>query len=398
MKKMNIKIHYILFVILLGMAAPTHVQGQFLKKLKKSVEEKIAQKADEKTDEILNGTNGNTSSTKKETEKSTNTQSETKTPPSVPNQKKASTTYPVGTEGSVITYTSPSSDFIDITIQSHKGLPRYGALYFVRGTTKPTDNKAYEKLMELQFLEQTYADINRSKLTKSNSSQQEKGQEFKNSEFAQHHLLQLAGYASSDKVLKEYFCDPEAKSPCNFYNPAGERKHIAYWGGAGKNEFAQNRSYTSFVKNYLEPLQEWSRTFYANGSETVYYVNRALVSEKYDFKNKGYWINNIFSLVGSSFMLHHSEFLPFTENEKALANNAKKHFVPIDPSMAKTLNLQQRSPVFAVLKVKVSPKLSNPTHVAWEYELEDSIIEIYRDAALTNKMGEIDLKTLQSKY
>ena len=392
MKMTHIKTKTVLVVALLGLLAPISVQGQFLKKLKKNVEDKVVKKASEKTDELLNGSEEKTTTPQVENPTS-NPPSEKKT---IQGNNPVSTSKKQGPEVNatdILTYKAPSKDFIDVVIQSHKGLPRYGDLYFLRGTTARTNNKAYEALLELKLLKETFKDMDQTKLTKHGSSDLAE----KNSQFAQFHLLTLAREVFTDEKLQEYFCDPEAKAPCNFYNTAGDRGHVSHWGGTGKNEFAQNRSYTGFIKNYYGALQEWSETFYKDGSEIAYYVVRAAVADKYDFKNKGYWIGNIFG-IGGDFILHYSNFLAYTENEKALKHQSKKAFLAVDSNKAKEFNLQSRSPVFVVFKVRVTPSVQSPTHVAWEFELEDSKIEVYKNPALTNKIGEMDMKTVMLKY
>lgn len=397
MKMKNVKIKLTLVLFLLAFAIPATTHAQFFKKLKKNVEEKIVQKASDKTDELLSGKEDEIEMAESEGLKPSPTSKNKNTQTSKTSQKPTKKKSPAINDANVITYRAPSTDFIDVVIQSHKGLPRYGDLYFLRGTTTPTNNKAYETLVEFKFLKDVYDDMDRSKLTKYDRAQTG-DQKTKNSLFAQRHLLTLAGFTCSDAVLKEYFCDSDAKISCNFYDQAGDRKHLGHWGDTRNNEFAQMRSYSGFLKKYFQPLEDWSQTFYKDGSQIAYYVGRAMVSEKYDFKNKGYWINNIISMIGGSYMLHHSEFLAYTESGKALKTSGKKFFVAVEPPKAKELNLQQRSPVFAVLKVKVFPKVQNANHVAFEYELESQIIEIYRDASLGQKIGEIDLTTLVSKY
>jgi len=369
---------------------PISTNAQFFKKLKKSIEDKVAETANSKTDRILNGED-NTASTGPVVQ----------SPPKVGSNNPADQAKPVNVKNTgqnqdqeVLRFSAPSKDFRDIVIQSHKGLPRYGALHFKRNTHKLITNKAYKAILEMRFLEETFKDMDRVKLTKNQNSTGDLSK--RNSEFAQNHVRILAGETLSDDKLKDYFCDSEAASPCNFYNPSGERINVSYWGGMGNNEFAQNRSYAGFVKNYFDTLKDWSKTFYAGGSDVAYYVAKGLVAEKYDFKEKGYWIGNLFS-IGGDFILHHSNFLPYTENEKAIRHQRKKIFLPIDAQKAKNYKLIPRSPVFVVFKVRVNPKPYNMTSVNWEYELESPIIEFYKDVALTDKMGEVDINSANLK-
>ncbi len=387
MKIKLIKTNAVLIVTVLGTLMPVSAQGQFFKKLKKSVEDKIVKTASDKTDKLLNG-NGAAASVP---DTKPGPVSDNKTSQSEKVDKKAP--FAVNDQN-ILTFKAPSKDFRDVVIQAHKGLPRYGDLYFLRGTTTPTMNKAYEALLELKFLENTFKDLDRSKLTKHQNISGDL--EKKNSVFAQNHLLILARETLSDEKLQEYFCDSEAKSPCNFYNSAGERSRVSYWGGTHNNEFAQNRSYTKFIKNHYGTLQTWSNSFYEDGSQIAYFVARGTVAEKYDFGNKGFWIVNIFS-VGGDFILHKSNFMAYSENEKTLKNYSKKVFLPVEPTAAKAFNLIERSPVFVVFKVKVTPNVTSPTHIAWEFEMEDTIMEFYKDSPLSQKMGESDIRTIKFK-
>ncbi|WP_157491597.1 hypothetical protein [Maribacter thermophilus] len=385
MKIENIKIRFVLLFAITGFMVPSAVHGQFLKKLKKNVEDRVVEAAGEKSDQLLNG----------ETETTVNdnvkTGTDTKT---TPTQTMAKKVDPSLQDQEVIRFKAPSKDFREVVIQAYKGLPRYGELHFKRNTHKLITNKAYKALLEMRFLEETFNDMDRSKLVKNQNSTGDLSK--KNSEFAQNLVRILAGETLSDDRLKDYFCDFEAASPCNFYHPSGERISVSYWGGTSTNEFAQNRSYTTFVKEYFDTLKKWSQTFYTNGSEVAYYVAKGMVAEKYDFKEKGYWIGNLFS-IGGDFILHQSNFLPYTENEKAIRHQRKKIFLPMDADKAKTYKLIPRSPVYVVFKVLVNPKPNNTTSVIWEYELESPIIEIYKDVALTDKMGEVDINSTNLK-
>lgn len=385
MKIKNTKAGLILLFAIMGFMAPNSVNAQFFNKLKKNVEDKVVGVAGEKSDQFLNGETETTVNDNVKTGTATKT---TQTGTLVKKEE------PSLEDQEVLRFKAPSKDFRDVVIQAYNGLPRYGELHFQRGTNTVVTNKAYKALLELKFFEDTFKDMDRSKLTEHQNMTGDLSK--KNSEFAQNLLLTLGRETLSDEELHEYFCDSEAKSPCNFYNPAGERMHVSYWGGTSKNEFAQNRSYTTFVKDHFEALTTWSKTFYTNGSEVAYLVTKATVADKYDFKNKGYWIGNILK-IGGNYMLHDSNFLAYTENEKNLKNADKKIFLPMDANRAKTYNLMNRSPVFVVFKVRVTPKVSASTQILWEFELESTTVELYKDIALGDKLGEVDIRTVTFK-
>ena len=305
---------------------------------------------------------------------------------------------PIGTIGQnsgkkTITYESPSKDFIDITIQSHNGLPRFGDLYFHRGVTPPVNPNTYKGLVEMKYLAAAYADIDKNKIT-SGGGVNNNDVKINNSNFSQQHLLQLVGKLGTEEFLKKYFCDASnTTTPCTFIDANGKRKHIGRWGNS-TNQFQQMRSYKAVVTNYLDELQNWSKTFFKDDQEIVYYVSRSMIIDKYDFKQKGYWLTGFGS---GSFMLRGFQFNAYTENEKKLKN--QKMFLSILPAKAKELNIQNRAPIFTVFKVKVLPKVANSSHIVdFSFELESKVIEIYKDIALTNKIGEINIDNTEFKY
>ena len=293
-----------------------------------------------------------------------------------------------------ITYKSPSKDFVDITIQSHKGLPRFGDLYFHRGVTPPVNPNTYKTLVEMKYLAATYADIDKNKLTKGGVSNNI-DLKSNNSYFSQQHLLQLVSKLGADEFLKKYFCDDSNTTiQCTFTDTNGMRKHIGRWGNS-RNEFQQMRSYKAVVKNHLNELQNWSKTFFKGDQEIAYFVTQSAIVGKYDFKQKGYWI----SAIGvGRFMIQKFQFMAYSGNEKKIGQ--QNILLSIDPTKAKALKMQNRSPVFTVFKVKVMPKVSpnNMNHVDYSFELDNKVIEIYKDKALTNKIGEIDIDKTVFKY
>lgn len=306
----------------------------------------------------------------------------------------------------VLVYESPNEDFIDLVIQSHQGLPRYGELYYIRGVTTPTTNKAYIALLELKFMKAILADLDRSKLDMYSRPSEQKAI---NSAALQLHLLSLAENVCSEEVLMEHFCDPNARvinkpmggKPvnCQFTNSAGERKRLGHWGGSAGNEFRQLRSYKHFLENYFEPLQSWADSFYTGGKEIAYNVSRTYIAEKYDFKNEGYWMS--VRVGGMGTMPPYADFLAYTEDEKLLKGNSnKKILLPISPDKAKSYGLRERMPIFLVTKISVLPKLttSGKPYVRFEYELEGNVLEIYRDIQLTEKIGELNINQLVPQY
>ena len=309
------------------------------------------------------------------------------------------------TDKNTITYTSPSKDFIDITVQSHKGLPRFGELYYKKGITPPTNPFAYNALVGMKYLTTIYADMDRSKLT----SYENNNTNLKNahSASAQNHLKQLIGLVGSDALLEKYFCDKSTAIKCTFIDAYGQRKRTNYWGGSRNNQFQKMRSYKNFMNDhYLETLQRWSNTFFKEDSEIGYLVSRSSVvassgglsSKAYDFQKKGYWLGSVISGGGHPITI--LNFIPFTKNERILKDPNFKIFLSISPEKAKKLSLMVRSSLYTVSKIKIyhdkKASISN-FEVPFSFELESPIIEVYTDQALTHKIGEISADQLVYK-
>ncbi len=295
-----------------------------------------------------------------------------------------------------ITYSSPYDKFVDITIQSHNGLPRFGDVHYVRGKTPPTNPRAYNELLKMKYLESAYADMDKEIITTYNQSRSGDKQ-LEHSYIAQSQLRILAGNICTENELKKYFCPEKTTTPCTFTDRYGQRKVLGYWGGDRGNLFAQTRSYTSFVKANLSELQQWSKSMFKDDKEIGYMVGRTYVTESYDFKNKGYWIKA--QLGGGSILISDLRFVPYGQKQNNLTR--LKFLLPITPDQAKSFGLQHRSPVFIATKVKVYPvkgAQSSSDRVAFAYELLTTTLEVFRNPALTDKIGEIDFESALTKY
>jgi hypothetical protein len=243
-----------------------------------------------------------------------------------------------------------------------------------------------------------YADINKNKLSKSDRSQTA-DKKLKNSILAQRHLLKLLGLVGSEEVLEKYFCN-DSDTKCSYaVGKYGMRPTPSYWGGVRNfnvDEFKQHRSYTSFTKKHLDELLNWSKTFFPNNELTAYYVSRAIIKGNYDFSKKGYIIFN--KMNGKQF-LHPSWFESTDENERKLKENSFNILFPIAPEKAKALKFQNMSRLYLVYKVKITASEdTNSKGLKLSFKLENRTVEVYKDNALTEKIGEIVVDTIVTEY
>jgi len=307
---------YTTFIALILLGGTQTVNGQFLKKLKKKVEQKLEQKADEEADKLLNGQDNTATYDNGKPQNTANKKNPEKTPK---NQRNTPTTGSSSHfQKTYLTFKSPSENFSDVVIPSHNNLPRFGALNPYSELTPVSNHKGYKALVELKYLSEVYKNMNRTNLTQNNrNTSQQVNLKAKHSTFAQRHLLNTIGQVGTEELLLEYTCNPT--------------------------------------------LQNWADTFFKDGYEIAYYVDRGSIRRTYDFKNKGYWLYSLMNSTISDFMLHRSNFLAYTEGEQQVKFASKLIFLPLAPEKAKELKLEERLiqntiPIHTVFKVRVSPK------------------------------------------
>ncbi|MEO0528389.1 MAG: hypothetical protein AAFZ89_14245 [Bacteroidota bacterium] len=297
-----------------------------------------------------------------------------------------------------ITYKSPSKKFMDITIHSYNGLPRIGEVYFIRGVTPPTNQKAFNVLLQLKYMEKAYADMDKNKLTTYEEGRSG-DKKLQHSFAAQNHLLTLAKELCTKEELEKYFGpEKQAKSSSYGYNKNANAQRLNFWGGDRNNEFAQQRAYTSFVKNNLADLQAWSQRFFEGDTQTAYMINIARVAESYDFQKKGYWIR--INLGGGALLIDQLRFTPFDQDQQTVIR--KKLLMPMAPEEAKKYAFRKQNAIKILSKVTVSydkEYSTNNSKPAFSFELENPIIEVYnKGRTLTEKIGEINLEKALAKY
>ncbi|MFS4467651.1 hypothetical protein [Maribacter sp. 2210JD10-5] len=368
-----------------------NTQAQFLKKLQKKIEQKVEQKADEKTDELLNGKDKKTIKSKEENP-TTKTPSENKTQKTVePVQKKSKNNKDFSKDPSIITYASPSEHFNDFVLLTHKGTPRFGDLNLYNPANKGyAEEKEYHKKMKLintgfqcfkSLVNLKYSDtfmknLDTEKPTTNRPSSSD--QKTRNNEEVQHMLRNM---------VAPNFCNSDACK--NMY--------------LGDNEFELLRNYRNFTKEVLPDLLKWSKTFFKEDSQIIYYVSR-VTPRSYDFEKKGFWGSLSFNLFGprqSGNLKLESHFEPKAQYESTINDNLGPYkniqfLIPIDVAVAESFQ-KNKNMLYLVRKIKLSipsePR-ENLSLLKFSYYHESPIIDIYQDAALTQKITSISFEEL----
>jgi len=398
---------------ILLMTLPQNMNGQFLKKLKQQAEEKIIKKADKKVGDILDG--------KQDSGNGTSTQTETTTQPEVQKtEQKASqqNTTLAYNEDDYLVYKSPDPAFKDIVVQKFKDLPRFGAIdsYMMQDNPKKVDlsKEAGEKrnltgigytgfahLVRIHSLKEHFKVMDRTALT-----QQTKGkiiEEEAKSSLAQKVLKEFAFDIGSDVLKKEYFM--------NDWSGTGKSALVREWGGHQADDFTENERYVSFVEKYLDIILKWSESFYTDGTEDFQSVHAIKFQGQYDFDKGGFWIRLPIKRppLGVSSVEYFSEFLPNTPYGQQFYNKTEQVdyingdvLFKMSPDKAeslindKTVLLQMTMKVRSVFK---GFDTANPFVYSanYTYHFLDPILELFSDAQLTKKIGEIDLNKLVYK-
>ena len=404
---------YILAIILIGNIENSN--AQFLKKLKdkvsKTATETVQKVLPKKVDQINEPQKPKSKEGNKEDNQGTTNNNKSK------KQQTQEIDY-----SDIYTIKSPYPEFKTIHLQSYKGLPRFGALnFYMKNRTSPlltseSNEKrkmltagytGFRKLALMNIFKDYIKFIDKESLTPKTKSGDFTEKEIK-SYNTQTLIRDLALYLTTDEIKGIYFCKDPTQINC--------AKNTNKWGGYYSDDFTENEKYVDFVKKYLEKLSQWSTNFFKDGTEVMYLINRAKFNANgYDFDKNGYWVSlpirkNYFPHDYTSTQdQYFFKFSPETTYGNELLNkiNQVKYIkgevlFKISPEKAEALVKKKIPNIYLVSKVKVVFKeiitASPYFHLgSYSYHYESPVLEIYEDAALTQKISEISLENLTYK-
>ncbi|MEL6919278.1 MAG: hypothetical protein AAFO99_16310, partial [Bacteroidota bacterium] len=317
----------------------------------------------------------------------------------------------------VLIIESPAPKFKPIHLPSHKGLPRFGAQNFYQANrNQPREvlraNQAKKKLLEqgylnycnlleMKYLSSYFDDMDKEYLTVLTRENQGNKKDI-HSNIAQRKLLPLASNVSSKTLFRDFFCDEKTNPDCKY--PSGQ------WGGS-RDDFVVQEKYAAFVKEHLMDLRDWSKTFFKENSQTVYWVHKYSFNPygnptiPYDFDRNGYWMdvfpsrNNRnakgFQFYGNgnneSFFF---EFLPETAYGNKHLNRMTdpnrywpKMLMKIPPGEAEALINRKTKDLYATIKVNIVFKEVNEVNMGspqltYTFHLASPSIVFYEDVEL----------------
>ncbi len=322
-------------------------------------------------------------------------------------------------QGKEKVFDAPSSNFIDLSLQTHKGKLRFGfqdgyflksdgsyvkaneASYFEmdkRFSHNNASRHAFAELLKIRFKEDMFAVMDKDYFTERTQNMYDK--ELK-SYTAQQQVLALANALCTTEQAITFFCNSKEEDCIKVFPQQGyynDPQNIRPWGGRGASEFQKLRAYTSFVKEKFTLVQEWAKTLYPDNKITGYYVAKTNLGT-YDFKEGGYWLHT-HQFHNQGFLLRWFGLQPSNSSERKLVHpNGSSILLKMSPEKAETFSEthQQLFLVFEVTAYVNGLENYRADQLKSTFTLNSPIIEIYSDDGLTNRVAEIDINTMVSK-
>ncbi|WP_047245631.1 hypothetical protein [Maribacter thermophilus] len=328
--------------------------------------------------------------------------------------------FSVRGQGKEMVYEAPSSNFIDLSLQTHNGKLRFGVQdeYYVRSdgsyvkaseasyvamdkrfSHNNASRHAFVELLKIRFKEEMFAAMDKDYFTERTNTMFEKDIM---SHTAQQHTLALANALTTNEHAMSYFCNQKEGSDCTsrfpqkgYYN---EPRNIRPWGGRGATEFQQLRAFTSFAKNDLPKIVKWGSTLLPDNTLDGYYVTRTHLG-KYDFKAEGFWLMT-HQFYNQGFLLKWYGLQPANSSQRKLMHpNGASILLKMSPEKAENFSEKYQ---YLFLVFDVTGQLNGlenyrADQLKTTFTLNSSVIEIYTDDALTHRVGEIDINTMEAK-
>jgi hypothetical protein len=364
-------------IIAIIILAPNYANAQFLNKLKEkanklAADERLNQAVEKAIDKTTNNTNQN------------HKNNSSGPPTSNPQDRQADKK-----NDRIITFSPPNENLRPFVLQGHKGLPRFGVLD-PELKSGSIDYQIYNEIINLKYNKLTYSDF-------------------------------LRFYSISEKSFAYYFCNEE-KEPCfrRFANDgfsavprSSSQTYSSFWGGRGANQFEVQRKKNEFGTNINAHLFSWSKSFWENDTQIAYVVNRADIGAPgYDFDKGGFWMQGIissYSGIAELFVAKGNNMSvmshgPVNEFESKMDTGGWWVLFKIDESTAERLVSNKIRHLYAVTKVKlaydsVGIRNEGTRHredfVLYNFNYESPVAELYEDAALLKKVGEISYENTQ---
>lgn len=276
---------------------------------------------------------------------------------------------------------------------SKANLPESNFFYYGRTSTDVRTNlKMYFKLLEVQFLEEFFDQMQTEEPTAGTGNMSDmfktmQGGPNQKSRFAQIHLMEVLKVLINDKGFNRYFCAEGSQCKKGL-------ETLAVWGGTESDEFSQRSAFQNFVQETLPALLKWAEIL----DNRAIAVSSLPLFSKYDFEEEGFPIqispkihmNNINEIA-------YVPKLDFEQN----ATTSQRNFsalLKMSPEDARSLREKQDKDqrVYFTIEIEfhgISERtMYNLDDKYLEYHLVSPVVSFYLDPDLSEKIGEIVLE------
>lgn len=298
----------------------------------------------------------------------------------------------IDNDSNKIIFKAPNENFNDIELQSFHGLTRFGVLDTINQlmTDVYTSYRNYKNLLDFKSEQPLGWDDPLKDINNKDPFSAEVSSSFSVFSIISKKVMTKEGYSK-------------------------------YYENRDDDIFDKNRKRRSLVTDNLNDLKKWTEEFLPNEEDEAYYVT--LSNVVYDLENQGLLISLDFSNVKNIYnlsverIIHNRElnydrikpyknalsgafltpespntsvlgdliYKPKTNYERILSSEAFVVFYEMSPEMANPI-LQDESLVYVVRKIKF--------YKDFTFNIASPIIELYKDIALTQKIGELDYNDL----
>ncbi|WP_158861486.1 hypothetical protein [Lunatibacter salilacus] len=300
------------------------------------------------------------------------------------------------------TIQGPNSSFEPIKIRTYMDEP-----LFVQSTKKEQHlhEMAFFTLLEIDALSEYYQGINKDLLFTDATA---KSVEERNQFFIQRHLIMSSGLLFKKEAILPFFCI-DVNGDCG----ALERQYLSVdrarfaksldtWGGLYANPFERRKTYKSFLVANFNDLIELSKSVSQDDPLVAYLIMNGEISHSYvDFDRGGFWLQQENLSVFPHAYLNKYESR-FPGEERIGSSMSGKVFVAMDlDSINSLLDGASHKSLFLLHKIKINKQNMNleggklVSSPSFSFQLENSVVEIYSDQYLTEKIAEFDYNALE---
>lgn len=286
----------------------------------------------------------------------------------------------------------PNEDFLSIKLQTYNGLPRLGILDYsdlqsynqIGKDVYRVNLSKYFLLLEMKYLSDAYNALDAERPTTPDSPILSRSIE--------NHLRKIVALLAPNEVINKYL-----------WGAGNYRSNN--WNG--NTVIEQKNSYREFMEVIYPDLRGWANNLWENNEQYGYLVSQTTLGA-YNMQNQGYIIAVTQEKINDGHYVYNSKYVfrPLKKYEKSLQQDNKYFFgYPEDKASILENKLRQKQTVYGrakrhvylVQKIRLyrGSNMFNDRNLGPQveilYSIEDPVIEIFEDMALSHKLGDLNI-------